>query len=193
MDMLGRKSPFREAAEEEKARRRAAEESEQHRRLEEVDGQEKRRLNEEEETRRREAEEDKAEEAERVRCREKGQLAQAEASPLARAWLEDDERAPAEAATSALESLGEGLYCNPREAVLWPLFGLLLHMHRQLPLSSLLALRHAVELQPNSALACEWLRVEPSMPRMSTDEALASHRLRAERRGFRSIAHRRFY
>ena len=45
-----------------------------------MDRQEKRRLNEELEGRRHEAEQDKAEEAERVRCREKGRLAQAEAS-----------------------------------------------------------------------------------------------------------------
>ena len=114
---------------------------------------------EQEEGRRVEAEQDAAEEAERVRCREKGRRAAAHASPIARAWLEDDHRPAIEEANSALDSLSEALQCNPSDAELWPLFGILMHMHRQLPLSSLLALRHAVELQPASALAYSELGV----------------------------------
>ena len=114
---------------------------------------------EQEEGRRLEAEQDAAEEAERVRCREKGRRAAAHASPIARAWLEDDHRPAIEEANSALDSLSEALQCNPSDAELWPLFGILMHMHRQLPLSSLLALRHAVELQPASALAYSELGV----------------------------------
>ena len=113
----------------------------------------------EDEGRRLAAEQDAAEELERERCREKGRLALAEASPLVRAWIEDQEQAPAEAAASALDSLGEALQCNPIDAMLWPQFGVLMHMHRQLPLSSLLALRHAVELQPDSAHAYSELGV----------------------------------
>lgn len=112
-----------------------------------------------EEGRRVEAEQDAAEEAERVRCREKGRRAAAHASPIARAWLEDDHRPAIEEANSALDSLSEALQCNPSDAELWPLFGILMHMHRQLPLSSLLALRHAVELQPANALAYSELGV----------------------------------
>ena len=114
---------------------------------------------EQEEGRRLEAEQDAAEEAERVRCREEGRRAAARASPIARAWLEDDHRSAVEEAKSALDSLSEALHCNPSDAELWPLFGILMHMHRQLPLSSLLALRHAVELQPASALAYSELGV----------------------------------
>ena len=47
---------------------------------------------EQEEGRRLEAEQDAAEEAERMRCREKGRRAAGHASPIARAWLEDDHR-----------------------------------------------------------------------------------------------------
>ena len=150
------------AATNEETRRVEAEQAErtgQSRRLDAEEQEKSRFERQQEEGRRLEAEQDAAEEAERVHCREKGFHAAAHAAPLARAWLEDDRRPPIEEANSTLNSLSEALQCNPSDAELWPLFGILMHMHRQLPLSSLLALRHAVELHPVSALAYSELGV----------------------------------